>query len=283
MVAGGRLWESGGIRRPPGGEEMPHYMYAECKVCGAFRFGMERDVPECTSCGSAETRRKGRFISPRHGFVGKDAGEPSASRPRSVRSTKSWFGSYRDAPPDFERVDALSKAVTVSARTSSQGMIVSVNEGIAERGFQFCRWCGSGRPAPLRRSKDEIKHQDLRRPGRECGGTFAYANLGHDFLTDVVEIGFQGLNRSKAPESSMLSVLHALLAAAPALGVARDDVDGTLHSTGIDVANGLVLFDSVAGGAGHAHYLHSRLPDLFDSALYLVSSCDCDEASSCYG
>jgi len=285
VVAGGHLWESAGIRRPHGGEEMPVYYYAVCDSCGAFRFAMERQVEQCDICGSSQKQpgQAGRFISPRLGFVGKDAGEPSATRPRSVRSTRTWFGSYQDVVPDFEPVSELSRVVPVSARVSSQGMIVSVNQGPGGRGFQFCNWCGFGQVAPQARRKPAAEHDDLRRPGRKCTGSLQFFHLGHEFLTDVVEVQFGNLSRSAAPEAAMTSTLHALLAAVQEFGVSRDDINGTLHSAGADAANCLVLFDSAAGGAGHAHFLSERLPELFSAALDLVSSCSCDEASSCYG
>ena len=280
VVAGGRLWKAEGIRQPPKGEELPEYHWKVCGDCKAFRSHIESVSPDCPLCGSSKSRPSngsGKFVTPRHGFVGKDAGEPH-KRPSRRTGSHIYFGSYRDEPPEFIEVRELSNNVTVLARASTQGRIVTINGGR----YRFCQWCGRGE-ATSAKKRGKSGHDDLRRPGRKCAGAMNFAQLGHDYLTDVLEIRFEGAHRSHYCDTAMNSLLSALLAAVPELGINRDDVDGTLNSSGLDTPQGMVIFDSVPGGAGYSQRIFERLPQLFNAACQLVSSCSCQETSSCYG
>ncbi len=277
VVAGGQLWAAEGIRQPHRGEELPKYHWRVCDACEAFRVHIEEVSPECPECGSAKTRSRngaGHFISPRYGFVGKHAGEPHSPPPRRT-STRTYFGSYRDAEPEFAEIPELSSTLAVSARASSAGRIVTINAN----GYRFCPWCGKGERASRRSNKD---HGDLRRPGKRCAGRMQFAQLGHDYLTDVLEIQFEGTPRARFPDNSMISLLSALLAAVPAIGINRAEVDGTMHFRGRNSSSAMVLFDTVPGGAGHAQRILDNLHALFVAARRVVV-CSCQESASCYG
>jgi ATP-dependent helicase YprA (DUF1998 family) len=103
-----------------------------------------------------------------------------------------------------------------------------------------------------------------------------HRHLGHEFLTDVVEIRIGGL----AVEAR--SVLYALLEGATSLSIARDEIDGTLHTASTDGSLGLIIYDRVPGGAGHAQRIAESLPNVFESALERVGDCECGEETSCY-
>ena len=79
-----------------------------------------------------------------------------------------------------------------------------------------------------------------------------------------------------------LSALHALLAATEDVGIAHNDMNGTIHPDGLKVWS-FVLFDAVPGGAGHARRLREVLPGLFLKARARVEECDCGVETSCYG
>ena len=280
VVAGGELWKAEGIRQAHSGVQLPKYHWKVCRDCGAFRSRIEEPSPICEVCDSQETEDQGRFITPRYGFIGSHAGEPN-KRPSKRGGLYTWFGSYRDTPPDFADIPELSSVLTVQARASTQGRIVTINQGR----YKFCGRCGRGELAQPTSGRDRRnkEHDDLRRPGKKCSGTMAFAQLGHDYLTDVLEIRVEGTLRSRYRDEAMRSVLNAILAGVNSLGIARDDVDGTMHSAGRDLPQALVIFDAVPGGAGYSQRILTRLPELFSAALKVASSCDCEETSSCYG
>ena len=79
-----------------------------------------------------------------------------------------------------------------------------------------------------------------------------------------------------------LSTLYALLEAAPALDVARKDIDGTLHHYNAGEP-GFVLFDAVPGGAGHTQRLGERSPTCSSPLASASRDCECGPETSCYG
>jgi len=280
VVAGGHLWRSEGLRRQRE-RELPVYKWRLCKECGAFRSKLGDPGVECPQCGSDHSSAGGDYVQPIFGFIGAHEGEPGDSRPSRNRRMRTWFGSYRDTTPDLSPVEELSEVIPVGARTSRQGRIVTINEGSGQ-GFRICAWCGRGEKPQPRGKRSSGDHADIRRPGKRCKGSFRVQSLGHDYLTDVAEIRIGGPHRRQGAESASRSLLYALLAGVSELGIARSDVDGTLQPTATGMP-ALVIFDTVAGGAGHSQLISERLPELFEAAWRVVSSCSCEETSSCYG
>lgn len=279
-VAGKALWLSKGLGTMAD-RTWPSYAWAVCGECGAFNFNLGHGVEECRVCGSDDhaPKKAGTFIVPLFGFVGeRSPNRPGESRPRSVSQIETFFGSYKDTEPGFERCDELR--ATLEYRSSKQGRVVIVNRGPKAMGFRVCEWCGYAAPAAAATSATRVakEHDDLRRPGKKCRGTLRPVHLGHQYLTDVLEI------RPGVPgeERAALSALYALLEGAVRLGVARKDIDGSLYRFSHHDPSALVLFDAVPGGAGNAQYLARRLPELVAAALRKVEECECGPETSCY-
>jgi ATP-dependent helicase YprA (DUF1998 family) len=104
-------------------------------------------------------------------------------------------------------------------------------------------------------------------------------HLGHQYLTDVVEILLPVSMTTEVARST----LYALLAATHAVGIAQGDVNGTLRSSGVGSTPSIILFDAVPGGAGHARRIIDRFSDLLRAAREVVAHCECGEDASCYG
>lgn len=280
VVAAKTLWKSVGLSTRQG-QQWPTYKWAICADCGAFRFKLD-EIAECTTCGSAEKApgSKGTFALPLFGFVGAPGEKAGDSRPQRMSATDTHFGHYRDAEPELLPFESLGGSARVSFRTSRQGQIVVVNRGPAGRGFRLCEWCGYGEPAPRggTRGKGPAEHDDIRRPGRKCTGMLQHRQLGHHYLTDVAEIRID----LQLHEPQARSLLYAVLDGVEAVDVARDDVDGTLFFHARGEAPALILFDTVAGGAGHVFRIAERLPEVLRAALAKVESCECGEETSCY-
>jgi ATP-dependent helicase YprA (DUF1998 family) len=269
-VAGKGLWRSTGLVRRSD-REWPQYEWVRCERCDTFRRGLVEASTKCGSCGSESRAASGKFVVPLYGFVGEAHEKPGETRPQRLAMRETFFGDYRDAPPEPEIVRGLA----VSARFSHQGRITVLNLGPLGRGFRICSWCGFGQP--IHGTKAPKQHERVDRPGKPCNGPFEHLQLGHEYFTDVLELEIN------APVASgdVRSALYAVLEAAPELDVARDDIDGTLHYGAVGRPS-LVLFDSVPGGAGHVQRLGRRLPELITAASRRVSSCECGEETSCY-
>jgi hypothetical protein len=121
--------------------------------------------------------------------------------------------------------------------------------------------------------------------GRECDGKLYKNKISHVFKTDVVNIVF-GNSRAKNI-NVMLSVMYALLeATANVLDIERNDIKGCLHKVMFEgrMIHSIVLYDSVAGGAGHVRRLVSdkgdKLQQVIKTAIDITKKCTCKP--SCY-
>lgn len=287
-IAAKAAWESVGLVSRKN-HSWPQFRWAVCADCGRFRHGLERMNDACPTCGSPKlSREQGTFIVPIFGFIGQRKGEAGETRPLRGTHVTTYFGAYKDqSEPEWRVVPALSSSTPVRQRASRQGKITVVNTGPGSRGYRICEWCGYGEPAPAPavgsaraqtvRTAKPREHPDPRRPGRNCSGSFHHRHLGHEFLTDTLEIDFgQPLTEAEAR-----SVLSALLASVRVLHIDPDDVGGTLHYLAPGVRT-IVLYDSVPGGAGHARRMSDGLEKLVMAAVWRADSCDCGEETSCY-
>ena len=146
-------------------------------------------------------------------------------------------------------------------------------------GYLICDWCGHGAQpggwGPIKASD----HLDARRPGHRCKGTLHRRHLGHEFLTDVVELHIgRTLTNVEA-----LSTLYALIEGAGAISISAGDIDGALHTISDQGAAALVIYDTVPGGAGHAQRICEGLEQVVRAALARVETCaNCGPETSCY-
>jgi hypothetical protein len=295
VVAAKRVWVSGGIYRRPG-HEWPIYHYAVCPECGHFHRSLESIPAQCDVCGGnvyGWPRLYGEYIIPEFGFmVSREQPRQSGeTRPQRLYSTQVYFADYAlppqagDIPPDPEPVDILSSALLqIWQRYSRYGRLALVNPGLAGRGFRICSTCGFAEPAPLpqQRPRGRNTHSNPR-TAKSCSGSIQTRHLGHEFITDVLELRFDGLLATTAQQNTWRSLLYALLeGASQSLGIRRDDLDGTLYRHKDSPVPALILFDNVPGGAGHVFRIAAELPFTFQTALERVRGCECGEETSCY-
>ncbi len=279
-VANGALWETAGLRIPPG-EALFKHRWATCSSCGAFRTRWSSGGDELDNCENCPvptpTSDGGIFVIPMFGFIGQRCDEkPGESRPPKAGFSQFHFDNYMsEEPPPFQSVNVNDWQVRF--RTSPQGRITAINQGPGGRGFRICFSCGYAESAPIRGARPDREHP---RPNsqRNCNGNLTHASLGHQFLTDVVEVQLL----VPMTHQQARSTLYALLEGCPAIGISRSDVNVSLHP-GQDGQSSLVLFDAVPGGAGHSKRIADRLPELLRAARRVVENCECGEDSSCYG
>ena len=169
------------------------------------------------------------------------------------------------------------------AESASEGKLAVVNQA-GGRCFAVCHSCGftmlAGEKAPSPHTTPW---------GRECRGTLKNTHLGHEYLTDILHLSFEGTTQ-RDPDF-WLSLLYGLLEGMSlALEIDRQDLDGCLYPySGDPRLPALILFDNVPGGAGHVHRLAAD-PDLLrrtiNATIDRLEQCICGGElgnTSCYG
>jgi MrfA Zn-binding domain/Helicase conserved C-terminal domain len=283
LVAGGVLWRSAGIYRLPG-RELITRRYTVCRGCQHYREGGDDLEPACTACGRPADGPVREYCVPEFGFVA----DPRTSRPGTAPPQRFWNGAVHVVSLGAELTEARWSSPGGAAawcHSGTRGRLVSLSEGPGGAGFLICDWCGWGGPNLGRAPKSHLN--PLR--GKPCTGPLRWRSLAHTYETDILRVqldapGLPGAGDSGAGERARWhSLLYALLeGCAEGLEISRGDIDGTVHA-GTDGRSGLVLFDTVPGGAGSAARIASSLDVAVDFALRRVSACDCGPETSCYG
>ncbi len=278
LVAGGRLWTSGGVYRLPD-RELTGNQYVVCQECFHYRESPFDDLdPVCPSCGAVHKGAARGYWVPEFGFVAQRATRnPGMTAPR-----RSWHGStyvLSLAASVTEEVWPLANGGSVTTRAGARGRLIAISEGPNRAGYLICDWCGWGTAVG---GRVPACHPHLLKD-RDCTGPLQPRALAHPYETDIVEITFDRIASGRADLARWRSVLYALLeGASDRLDISRDDIDGTLYpKAGRETA--VVVFDAVPGGAGGAMRIARSFPAVLNAALRRVERCDCGEETSCYG
>lgn len=287
VVAGGKLWTSRYIKRPPQ-KEWHKYLYAICDNCHAYTSSLYEsgERPEkCKICGQPLGKKRGMsgvFVVPSFGFIsdGREPEEPGNSRPEKTHTTRVYYSG--EAIPEKEVLLDL-QGITLKAIPASHGKLAVINDGNG-KGFAICGACGYSQLQDNRAALRRLEHKTPW--GAECKGSMMFsAALGHEFKTDVLTLSLEGY--SNDDRRFWISLLYALLeGASRALQIERQDLDGCLY--GPPDSPQIVLFDDVPGGAGHVRRMAAQdsLLEILKAAREQVERCNCggDEGdASCYG
>ncbi|WP_127354286.1 DEAD/DEAH box helicase [Actinacidiphila soli] len=275
LVAGGVLWRSGGVYRLPG-RELISRCYTVCRDCRHYREGGPDLEPACPACGRPADGPVREYLVPEFGFVAEHrTGKPAGSPP-----PRSWYGDTHVVTLGEELAETRWRSATgalIWCRAGSRGRLVSLSEGPNGSGYLICEWCGWGAANQRRTPKSHTA--PLR--GKPCTGPLRWRSLAHGYETDILQLRFDvpGLDTA----DRRLSLLYALLeGATTGLEISRDDIDGVPHS-GADGNGGLVVFDTVPGGAGSALRVGQHLDLVVRAARTRLAACDCGPETSCYG
>jgi ATP-dependent helicase YprA (DUF1998 family) len=294
IVAAKLVWTSGGLYKQPK-KAWPVYTYTICKDCNRF-LKSTGDLEKICACGSSLAGcATYTFIVPEFGFVAARDGvrRPGETRPQRLYASRVYFTEHKlpqsEGQPRFQRIEALcGSLLQIEAYYSRFGKLSLVNAGVASRGFCLCEDCGFAEIAPLpssgprKRNRAPAEHKNPR-TGKLCTHFTTVRHLGHDFLTDVVEIRFGGALARQANVQLWRSLVYALLeGASQRLSIRRDDLDGTLYVYKSNEPASLVLFDNVPGGAGHVKRVYQELSGVFATAYQRVNNECCGPETSCY-
>lgn len=279
VVAGGKLWTSGGVYRLPERELIGNH-YVVCQECFLYRESSAAEDldPVCPSCGTVQKGTPRGYWKPEFGFVALR----QVRNPGMIAPQRSWHGAtyvLSRGNEEFDDTWPLANGGKAATWAGERGRLIAISDGRKGAGFRICEWCGWGTAAS---GRVPDSHPHLLKDG-ECTGPLAWRALAHPYETDILEITFGSL---AAPDPSLgewRSVLYALLeGASDSLDISRDDIDGTLYpKAGRKIS--LVLFDAVPGGAGGALRIARSFPSVMETALQRVARCECGEETSCYG
>lgn len=290
VVAKNHLWVSKAIKQPGGGRKLPEYEWSICTTCSTMHTLTKAADDEGEGLRSASCRRcqtpldrTHRFVIPLFGFVGAMSSDPPGeSRPPREGHLETFFTDFEGGAPDPDVIDLGGQPFVT--RSSRRGWITVINRGRTGNGFRYCSWCGYADDVPARRTRQSRASSPPGHPrptgNAMCKGTLRPRDLGHRFMTNVIEIELPG--GVSLERVSALSTLHALIGATPVLGILPTDIGGSL-SVGASGRPALVLFDDVPGGAGHTRRIRQQLEELIRAGLQRVQSCTCGEDTSCYG
>jgi ATP-dependent helicase YprA (DUF1998 family) len=288
LVAGGVLWRSAGIYRLPG-RELITRSYTVCRGCQHYREGGDDLEPACTACGRPAEGPVREYCVPEFGFVA----DPRTAKPGTAPPQRFWNGAVHVVSLGAELAEKRWRSpggAVAWCHNGTRGRLVSLSEGPGGAGFLICDWCGWGGPNHGRAPKSHVN--PLR--GKPCAGPLRWRSLAHTYETDILRVrldapglggpGPGGAGDSRAGERARWhSLLYALLeGCAEGLEISRGDIAGVVHA-GADGRSGLVLFDTVPGGAGSAARIALSLDTAVESAIRRVSACDCGLETSCYG
>lgn len=285
VVADGKMYVSRYIRKMPGRNvenawEKGWYC-PSCPHCGQPNFTRDPVTGsgrECVSCHQVIPRlRWQKTLEPRMGFCAE-------SKPRDVPMHRPEHDyktdDYYIGDPHRNLIRTMRFAVNGQMlqieSTSNDSLVV-----VGRTRYRVCPVCGYATDGELPKPHETSSgYPCLNKEGK---GT-EYL-LSHDFKTDVVKITFE--TREAADLNTMLSVLYALLEGlSREMGIERTDIKGCLFRTEVGgmMIYTVILYDAVAGGAGHVRRMVTEDGRAFQQvlrrALTVVNSCNCD--TSCY-
>ena len=274
LIANKGIWTSYGLKKVPE-KEWDRRWYARCSKHNLFErqvWSGERAPPSFNRC--CPSMVISQYVQPKFGFTtSRDKPEVPRGRPTRVFSTRPYFAGFKD-----RKGDKISLNL-VTLTTVSPGYMVVLCEGRRGRGFYVCGKCGAGF------GKLEKNHKTPY--GQDCNGTLQQVSLGHEFVTDVLQLQFHfKLEEAIEPLWFAYSLAFALIeGAAEALEVPSTDLSASVAHGEKHQVPPIILYDNVPGGAGLVARLEEKqmLLECFDSALQRVERCTgCAEDSSCY-
>ncbi len=276
IVAGKTLWKSVGIKKIKG-QDLMERRYGKCPNCKTFVWPIENysGTGECPVC-HLEVPLEGKMLVPTYGFVGIKSGKDiGIRRPKSKGYASVYFSQHWPNEAIPSTIEFPGGAIR--KRYAGNGQLCVLNA--PRSGFKVCTYCAAAAVGG-----EEIKHTHWCKNSGRTPILKHYNALGTSFVSDVLELIFDIDAASHYDRDSWEAVMWALFtAAAKMLEVPETELGGTVYENDAhDIS--LLLYDDVPGGAGHAHQLNKKVPELIEEAYKVVDGhCGCSEETCCYG
>ncbi|MFH1932542.1 MAG: DEAD/DEAH box helicase [Pseudomonadota bacterium] len=272
LVANKKVWTSYGLKKVAE-KEWDRWWYGRCVRDNYFIRGRSKEEVDSQKC--CNDMMVTEYIDPQFGFVtSRDRPQEPKVRPPKVFTTRPYFAGFKGKEGD--RIDFG----VVSLTTVSPGYLVVLCEGRRGDGFYICGGCGAGFRKRIQPHKTPF--------GQDCRGELQLVSLGHEFVTDVLQLQFHPkFDGDIEPVWFAYSLAYALVeGAAEVLEVPSNDLSATVaHGEQYPVPP-IIIYDNVPGGAGLVARLEKGddLKKCLETAQKRVGgNCGCDENTSCYG
>lgn len=275
----------------------------KCENCNTWNYSESGKIDEktCVACGNQLPKINWMSaIEPNEGFItdGKVEEVPMKKPEKIYRNDDSYIGNKKAILKHLYNVNGHE--VILKSTENDQILVTS------KTAFFVCPLCGFSygildtiKDENGKKDKEAMKQIAMGNNAKFITPKKAHRNsyglpckcnkldrkfLYHVFNTDVLIMEFDNPSND---ENTMISVMYALLnSISKVLDIERSDINGCLKfsSSNSKVGYNIVLYDSVAGGAGHVRRLledkGESLTLIFEYAIQKLSICNCD--SSCY-
>lgn len=294
VIADGKMYTSRYIRKEYSKDSSKgsweYGYFATCSNCGENNFNNNqltwKNGANCVSCGEKIGRKYWhKTIEPRLGFIVAEAdGKPVPThRPERDYKTDDYYVGAGDSTVLLSKEFKIgAECVRLQASKNDSLAVVGLGEHIV------CPYCGyatddgaSVLPEGHKNSRGYLCAY------RSEGKAPVVYRLSHIFKTDVAAITFWTADATDY--GTMVSVLYAILEGlSKELDIERTDIKGCLHrvkwaGSGLPIYS-LILYDAVAGGAGHVRRIVTEGGEVFEQVLRrafrIVNECRCEP--SCY-
>lgn len=276
LVANKKVWTSYGLKKVAE-KEWPRKFYKRCAQHNVFlHWGPGQPEPP-HFCGDQLSVHQ--YIIPHFGFVtDRNKSKEPTSRTPKLFTTRPYFAGSLGHDPGTISLPLNSPLITLTK--AAPGLMAVLCEGRRGEGFYVCEECGAGF-----RKRQKVHKSPY---GQDCHGTLELVSLGHEFVTDVLQLQFHSeFNGDIESVWFAYSLAYALVeGAAEILEVPSNDLSATVAHGEQYHLPPIILYDNVPGGAGLVARLEqeNNLKTCLDAALRRVSgNCGCNENTSCYG
>ena len=268
---------------PHNGYSLPRTYYCECVKCHTINTSADKNTfvagSKCKYCSTpldTSGNNVKDFITPIYGFVA-DRKNKETHRMKPFKTYSSEIFYIGD---NLSSIDELNNVVEVTEHKNEELLVLNENN------FFMCPNCGyTDLDKKYQGTVKSINHLQYKGTKCEsCGGKLYLTHLGHSYRTDIIKIGFNKI-QNMFDEDTALSVLYAILEGiSMTYNIERNDIGGIIYSTNTTKPYSLILFDTVAGGAGHVKRLKDdkSLLEVLQNSLKKVSQDCCAEDASCY-
>ena len=306
VIANNKMFTSRYIKRSFFHNKMDFHRSYVCRCsnpeCASWNYSLvnPKDKEELINCVSCHNPiAKGNWhvaIEPRGGFAAESrVEEVPLTRPEKIyHSQDSYIGNGKSI--DEKRFLINGKIVLLRSSENDSIMVTSNTD------FYVCEWCGFAYGEhdvvkDNKGNKDTVAIKDIKKKapymtakgdhhnlyGQLCPNhVFTALKLNHVYKTDVVVLDFgEHFNSASTMYSAMYAILYAM---SDILDIDSADISGCLNAVDYDghLSFSIVLFDTVAGGAGNVRRLIDTrvFASVIRAACDRMNGCTCD--TSCY-